>query len=99
MIYHILTEEAWAAARAAGVYHPASLDSEGFIHASKLEQVAGSLDNYFKGVPHLLLLHIDERRLKARLVWENTVGGSIDFPHIYGPLNLDAVVEVRPARP
>ncbi|MBI4928259.1 MAG: DUF952 domain-containing protein [Anaerolineae bacterium] len=94
MIYHITTPAAWQAAQAAGAYTADSLASEGFIHCSTREQVPGTANLYFSGHTGLILLVIDESRLQARLVYENTSGGEVPFPHIYGPLNLDAVARV-----
>ena len=104
IILHITTWTDWDAARAAGSYRPASLESEGFIHCSMPAQVVGSANKYFHGRPDLLLLCIDESRVVAELRYEPpaTSGGVSDscagelFPHVYGPLALDAVIRVVP---
>ena len=96
MIYHITTQSQWQAASQTGHYAADSLQSEGFIHCSKQNQVQRSARNYFSGVPDLLLLCIEEAKLSADLRWENTSGGTELFPHLYGPLNLDAVSQSRP---
>jgi len=101
IILHITTRVDWDAARAAGSYRPASLAHEGFIHCSTPAQAAGSASKYFRGRTDLLLLVIDEARV-AELRYEPPamVGGVPDpragelFPHVYGPLALDAVVRV-----
>ena len=98
MIYHILRRSDWDAARQAGMYEPESLRSEGFIHCSTAGQTPGTVTRYFGGEADLILLGIDELRLAAPLRWEhpsNDRAGEL-FPHIYGALNLDAVVEVGP---
>lgn len=103
-ILHITTWADWDAARAAGSYRPASLDHEGFIHCSTPAQVAGSANRYFRGRTDLVLLCIDESRVAAQLRYEPpaAVGGVPDsragelFPHLYGPLEIDAVVKVVP---
>lgn len=94
MIYHVVTAESWKAAVAKGFYEAPSLAVEGFIHTSLKEQVAGVLDRYYKGVDDLQLLHIDETKLTAELKYELAPSVNESFPHIYGRLNLDAVVEV-----
>ena len=65
MIYHVVTLSAWQKALQQGFYEAASLATEGFIHASKEEQVKGVLQRYYKDQTGLLLLHIDENKLTA----------------------------------
>ena len=100
MIYHLSSREEWAAAQADGVYRAESLDSEGFIHCSTREQVLAVADAFYGGRGELLLLCIEEARLSAPLLWEapappENAPAPGDFPHIYGALNLDAVVDAR----
>ena len=94
MIYHVLQKNCWEAALKQGYYAPVSLEKEGFIHHSTQEQVAGVLQRYYQGQTDLLLLHIDENRLLAPLVYELSPSINEVFPHLYGRLNLDAVVEL-----
>ena len=75
-------------------YEAPSLVTEGFIHLSKKEQVAGVLQRYYKNVTELLLLHVDESKLSAELKYELATSVNEEFPHLFGRLNLDAVVEV-----
>lgn len=89
MIYHITLAERWDVANESGHYVADSLDTEGFIHCSTVEQVERSLNRFYKGHPEVLLLQIDPERLASELKYEPAHGE--DFPHIYGPLNLDAV--------
>jgi uncharacterized protein (DUF952 family) len=92
-ILHITTRPDWQAALEAGEYRADSLDSEGFIHCSTSEQIAATANRFYVGQSDLLLLHIDPELLAAELRWEPADGQ--DFPHIYGPINLDAVVGVE----
>ena len=94
MIYHIIPKEDWLLAQKNGVYRPASLDSEGFIHCSDKDQVTGSANLHFKGVKNLLLLCIDPQMVKAKIRYEDLYNTSKLFPHIYGELELDAVKDV-----
>jgi uncharacterized protein (DUF952 family) len=104
ILFHIASRTDWDAASAAGVYRPASLDSEGFIHCSTAAQVVGSADRYFRGRGDLVLLCIDEARVAGALRHEPpaVIGGAPDsraselFPHLHGPLALDAVIRVVP---
>ena len=95
MIYHVVTEANWQNALQQGFYEAESLAKEGFIHTSKAEQVAGVLDRYYKGQSNLLLLHIDETKLAAPLKFELASSVNEEFPHIYGQLNMDAVVKTE----
>lgn len=94
IIYHVTTATEWNAARQSGQYEAASLKEEGFIHCSQESQVAGVLDRYFAGKTGLVKLVIDTDKLTSRFVfdWSPTVKDT--FPHIYGPINKEAVVEV-----
>lgn len=92
LIYHICTEEAWADAMEKGEYRADSLDEVGFIHASTKEQVVGVANRFYRHLDHLMVLWIDVRRLVSEVRWEQVEDGV--FPHIYGPVNLDAVVDV-----
>lgn len=98
-IYHITTRDQWQAARAAGEYRAESLDAQGFIHASTRGQVVDTANLVFRGLGGLVLLCIDESRISAPVKYEAPDGpghreGAGLFPHIYGPLNLDAVTRV-----
>lgn len=94
LIYHITTREKWARAKTSGQYEADTLPTEGYMHCSTEDQVAGVLDRYFKGQTNLVKLTIDRAKVERPLVFE--LAGSINelFPHIHGPLNLDAVVAV-----
>ncbi len=101
MIYHITTRKAWHEARQQGDYRAESLESEGFIHCSTSIQVLPVAENFYKGQSDLLLLMIDPALLSSEVRWEPPSGapppgvpvGDL-FPHIYGPINLQAVVKV-----
>ena len=90
-ILHITTINDWETAVAAGEYRADSLASEGFIHCSTPEQVLMPANAMFAGQPDLILLLIDPARLTAELVYEDCYESGHQFPHIYGPLNLDAI--------
>ena len=70
MIYHVLTTADWQKALQQGFYAPPSLALEGFIHTSKQTQVKGVLERYYKHQSELLLLHIDENKLTAKLTYD-----------------------------
>jgi uncharacterized protein (DUF952 family) len=95
MIYHVITHANWQSALQMGYYEAESLAAEGFIHTSKATQVAGVLERYYQNQTDLLLLHIDEEKLTATLKYELAPSVNEAFPHIYGRLNLDAVVKIE----
>ena len=94
MIYHITTKTDWEGQLSEVAYEADSLQREGFIHLSTSEQVAGVLARYYQDVPDLLLLHVDPNKLTHDLRYE-TATNNEHFPHLYGPLNRDAVVKVE----
>lgn len=99
MILHIASSEDWTAARALGEYRADSLTGEGFIHCSTPAQVLIPANERYRGRDDLLLLVIDPARLAAALVYEDCYESGQAFPHLYGPLNLDAVTRVVPFPP
>lgn len=98
-ILHIALVSDWEAAKAAGAYRVSTRgktldDGATFIHAARPEQVSLVANFVYADVTEpLCLLVIDTERLVSALCDEELDG--ISFPHIYGPLNLDAVVDVR----
>jgi uncharacterized protein (DUF952 family) len=92
MIYHITARAQWQAAQSEGLYQGDTLATQGFIHASDLHQVLGTANRFYAGQPNLVLLCVDPARLTPELRYEEADGQR--FPHLYGPLNLDAVAQV-----
>ena len=99
LILHIAEREAWYEAQASGSYGADSLKSEGFIHCSKPGQINAVANRYFQGRTDLVLLHIESDRVSAEIRYENLEGGEELFPHIYGPLSLDAVIKTADFAP
>ena len=93
-IYHIVSEADWTKFDGQLNYEADSLRTEGFIHLSKPAQVAGVLDRYYWNVPNLLLVHVDADKLTHELKYEVSTNNE-SFPHLYGPLNKEAVVKVE----
>ena len=99
VILHIAEGPAWERAVAEGRYRGDTLDTEGFIHCSEPHQVIGVANAVFRGRRGLVLLAIDTARLASELRREALEPGAEEFPHIYGTLNVDAVVEVYTFEP
>jgi release factor glutamine methyltransferase len=92
LIYHLCTREDWLKAEGPAVYQPTSLSIEGFIHCSRADQYIDVANRYYKGVSDLVLLSIDPDQIASEIRWEKS--GNSYYPHIYGPINLDAVISI-----
>ena len=96
VIYHMCPEEVWEAAVAAGSYEGTEDDRrDGFIHFSTAAQLRESARRHRVGQSGLVLVAVEAARLGDRLRWEPSRGGAL-FPHLYGVLDKNAVLWVRP---
>ena len=96
LIYKICSEALWREAERTGVFAGAAIDLEdGYIHFSTAAQAPETAARHFAGQGDLVLVAIDAGALGDGLRWEPSRGGDL-FPHLYGPLRLDAVRWVRP---
>lgn len=96
IIYKITPEAPWREAEANGRFTGAPIDvADGFIHFSTAGQVKETATKHFAGQTGLLLVAIDGARLGDQLKYEVSRGGAL-FPHLYGPLDLNTVLWVRP---
>lgn len=103
MIFHLTEPARWERSLAEGV-HTAStrgveLADEGFVHCSTAEQWPRVRALFYADVDDLLLLHVDEDRLSSPVVYEQLGGATEPFPHVYGPIDLAAVVAVEHLAP
>ncbi|MGA8845813.1 MAG: DUF952 domain-containing protein [Nocardioides sp.] len=103
-IFHIATAGDWQAAQATGEYAVSTLGrtlaEEGFIHASRGDQWQGVRERFYSGVSGpLVLLSIDTELLQSPVVDEAVPGTDETFPHIFGPIQVSAVVHVLPLDP
>jgi uncharacterized protein (DUF952 family) len=95
MIYHIVSKTDWETVRKSEFYQGDTLETEGFIHCSDAGQVVDVANFRFRGRTDLLLLEIDPAKLTQPLKYED--GGDGDgrlFPHVYGPIEVAAVLRV-----
>jgi uncharacterized protein (DUF952 family) len=108
MIYHITTRDAMLEFRQTGEYRAESLATEGFIHFSGIHQVLDVAEKFYSTQHGLVLLVVDASRLTAELKYElpihpvnpaSALATDQLFPHLYGPLNLDAVVAIHDFEP
>ena len=98
VIFHITSTDLWAKSLEAGCYRGETLDTEGFIHFSLENQVLATANRYYRGVTGLVLLRVNTDKLSAELKYELATIGET-FPHLYGPLNLEAVEKVYEFNP
>lgn len=101
LIYHLAVAAEWEAARASGMAYDrstlgVSLDEQGFIHCSFVDQVQFIADLVYAGRTDVVLLTIDTSRLGVEVRVEGVDGGDECFPHVYGPVARDAVVAATP---
>jgi uncharacterized protein (DUF952 family) len=97
VLVHLCPSDDWSAAQNLGELRPESLTSVGFIHLSTPQQVHLPANRLFGGRTDLVLLHIDPTHLDSPIRWELGVATdpeSMVFPHLYGPLPVDAVIDV-----
>jgi len=99
MIYHIATAAEWKAGQEGTMYTPAAFDADGFIHLSGLDQVVDVANRYFRGQRALVLVCVDPDAVEAPITYEDLANQGQLHPHIYGKLNLDAVIRVIPFDP
>jgi uncharacterized protein (DUF952 family) len=105
-IYHLVTESEFQTQAKGDTYLPTRFDQDGFIHCTgEPSTLLAVANDYFSGVEEpILVLVIETAKLTAEVRFEPpapVAGGGTShlaeaqlFPHIYGPLNLDAVTEI-----
>ncbi len=93
MITKVITKRNWEIAKINGEINEVSLKEEGFIHCSSLEQALNVAQKHFVHEEDVLLLTIDPTLLKAETKYESASNGQ-EYPHVYGVINVDAIVEV-----
>jgi uncharacterized protein (DUF952 family) len=95
IVYKIVSNEEWRRAEATGSFAGAAIDlADGYIHLSDADQVRRTAALHFAGSSGLLLVGVNTDKLGEALVWERSRGGAL-FPHLYGPLDMAAVVSVE----
>ena len=99
-IFHITAPGEWRAAQQNGRYTVSTrdvpLEEEGYIHCSEEGQVDGVVQRSYSDVADIVVLEIDTDLLTSPWRLEQLVGVGEPYPHIYGPLNLNAVLQMRP---
>lgn len=100
LIYHVAYSKDWDEALASGKYEVSTrgrtLQEQGFIHGGQISQVEPVANSFYAGEKGLVVLVIDEGRVTSEIKYDDVPGWDLPFPHIYGPLNVDAVTDVVP---
>lgn len=94
MIFHIANKNVWEASKETGEYTGDTLQTEGFIHCSTREQIYEVACYLFSKKDNLVILEIDEHAVIPEIKYEDAGNGKL-YPHIYGPLNIEAVKNIR----
>ena len=98
-IFHIAKISDWEAAKQEGLYKTPSLEKDGFIHCSLAHQIPPVANFNFKGQQGLVLLEIAEDKLLHKVKFEDLYNEGKEYPHLYGPLNVDAVLRAASFSP
>jgi len=92
LIVHLCRRKEWEEAEQRGVFRSPSLEDEGFIHCSQPEQIHVVANRLYQGIADPVLLWLDTAKVGAEIRWESA--GGIQFPHIFGPIEMDSVVSI-----
>lgn len=95
-IYLLMTRSEIDAARQQGQWVSASFATEGFIHASPHEQLVRVANKHYREKVDVSVVGVRIDQLKSELRWEPAAGSL--YPHLYGPLNWDAVDQILPTQ-
>ena len=96
LIYKIIDANLWEAAQSQLAFKGAGIDlKDGYIHLSTADQMHETARLHFAGQENLVLVAVDTQSLANKLKWEASRGGQV-FPHIYGVLEISAVVWAKP---
>jgi uncharacterized protein (DUF952 family) len=91
-LYHITSADQWREAQTQGEYQPEGFAREQFIHCSYSHQLLTVANRFYLGQSGLVVLLIDSSTIENSVVKENLEGGKELYPHLYGVLPIDAVI-------
>jgi release factor glutamine methyltransferase len=97
LLVHLCQLKEWQSALESGALTSNSLVEHGFIHCSQPQQILQVANRFYRDIPELVLLWLDPDRITSKIMWESADGSL--FPHVYGPIHLDAVLAVTQFRP
>ena len=98
-LFHLALKGDWEQAQDSGTYQWSTrgmrLTEVGFIHCSWQEQVPKTFERFYADAGEIVLLEIDPTRLNSPLRADAIPTGEL-FPHLYGPLPIEAVRSITP---
>ena len=93
-IFVLMSKATLRESQSSGQFAPESLQTEKFIHASPADQLTRVANKYYSENNTVYVAVVKKTAVQAPIKWEPATGGL--YPHIYGPLNMSAVVELQP---
>ncbi|MDY6868972.1 MAG: DUF952 domain-containing protein, partial [Chloroflexota bacterium] len=93
LVFHLVKKNVWEEKKSNSRYHPESIDSQGFIECISGKDIEPVVNNKFKGEKGILLIVINTALIEPKLKYEEDSESKVTRPRIYGPLNLDAVID------
>ncbi len=96
IILHCISKNKWNLIKSDEQYGKEQLDAFGFIHCSPIEYFWRVAPNFISVKEDLVLLCIDTKKVVPAIKWEDGDDCGREYPHVYGMLNLDAVIDVVP---
>lgn len=93
-IFHIIDETTYTSNVKSGYYVNPSLQKEGFIHFCDFNQLNHVANHYYKNQSELIVLDVNPTRVESKLLFESSSNDGIYYPHVYGPLNLTAIIRI-----
>jgi uncharacterized protein (DUF952 family) len=102
-LFHLSLVDDWTAAQRTGEIFDStrdvSLADEGYIHCSFAAQVAVTASRFYGDLDAVVLLRIDPDLVTSPIVVEDLVGSGVEFPHVYGPIPVAAVIDAQVTAP
>jgi uncharacterized protein (DUF952 family) len=103
LILHLMTADTWRAWQPGSSYRPPSLQTEGFVHCTAGDDLMLQVANrFYRSDDDLVVVALESADLGSEVRWEppahpdgSAHGDGPLFPHVYGPLEREAVVGVR----
>ena len=95
ILFHFAARRDWAEAQSEDAYRAPSLASEGFIHCATRTQIPGVIQRHLQGRRDLVRLTLDASRLAPWLRYEWSEASRDEYPHVYGPIPMAAVIAVE----
>ena len=95
ILFHFARRTDWASAQASDTYQPQTYEQEGFIHCATRAQIPGVIARHLQGRHDLVRLTLDASRLEPWLKYEHSERSNDEFPHVYGPIPMAAVISVE----